>query len=275
VTTCDLFGLRSPRVSRESVILRCQSEELKLNNRDSWTPSKYELVSGRLRGSRNECELSAASRVVADLVAEFYSSAVPRYAKGSLLDLGCGKAPLYGTYCRYVGSVTCIDWEESLHGNQYIDFAHDLNTRLPFTNESFDTIIASDVLEHIRDPRRLLAEISRSLKSDGVLLMNVPFLYGLHEMPHDYYRYTRYSLESLTEDAGLHAICISPIGGICEVIGDIVSKALMYTPHVGTVMAALMQNLTNAFRISKLGRRVTERTFEQFPLGYTVIAIKS
>ncbi len=46
--------------------------------------------------------------------------------------------------------------------------------KLPFCNSSFDKVICSEVLEHIPDYRRILKEIDRVLKPDGILAISVP-----------------------------------------------------------------------------------------------------
>ncbi|HRF81361.1 MAG TPA: methyltransferase domain-containing protein, partial [Flavobacteriales bacterium] len=77
---------------------------------------------------------------------------------------------------------------------------------------SFDTIILSDVLEHIRKPEALVKEMYRILAPGGQVIMNVPFYYGLHEQPFDYYRYTQFALRAITEDAGFAVVELEAIG---------------------------------------------------------------
>ncbi len=47
-------------------------------------------------------------------------------------------------------------------------------TRLPFKSESYDSIICSEVLEHIHDDRKAISEIIRILKPGGNLVISVP-----------------------------------------------------------------------------------------------------
>jgi SAM-dependent methyltransferase len=240
----------------------------------SWVPSKYITTRGQLRASRDTGEVNVASRLVADLVAGFYQDAIPAHAYGSLLDLGCGKAPLYATYAPVVSQTVCVDWENSLHPNPHLDLTHDLTEPLPFASESFGTVILSDVLEHMRRPVELISEIARVLEPGGVLLMNVPFLYWLHETPHDYYRYTRFALSGFADDAGLEVVTLRSIGGAPLVLGDLVSKLLAQFGSVGSWLAALVQRLTSAFTRSGLGRQFSDRTAEVWPIGYAMVARK-
>jgi hypothetical protein len=88
-----------------------------MKNAQTWAPSKFVLESGRLRASHNPKEISAGSRLGADLVANCYDTHVRSHCRGGLLDLGCGKVPFYALYRPYVSETVCIDWRNSSHGN--------------------------------------------------------------------------------------------------------------------------------------------------------------
>ena len=80
---------------------------------------------------------------------------------------------------------------------------------MPFRDESFDTVLLLEVLEHVAEPERVLAEIQRVLRIGGVLLLSMPFLYPLHDSPHDYQRYTAPGLMHAVKRAGMH--CSEPV----------------------------------------------------------------
>ncbi len=61
---------------------------------------------------------------------------------------------------------------------------------LPFHRGAFDAVICSEVLEHVYEPKAVVAEICRVLKKDGVFLACVPFSNKIHGDPFDYGRYT-------------------------------------------------------------------------------------
>ena len=84
---------------------------------------------------------------------------------------------------------------------------------LPFGAQTFDTVVCSEVLEHVPDPACLLAEVTRVLRPGGHLLLTTPQTWGLHEEPHDYFRYTRYGLDVLARRAGLEPVRIAPTTG--------------------------------------------------------------
>lgn len=244
-----------------------------MRNCEAWKESKYVLKRGLLVASPDPGEVSVSSRLIASLVAGRYQKALEARACGRLLDLGCGKAPLYCIYGSRSSDVTCVDWENSLHGNPYIDMPLDLSSQpLPFEDGRFDTIILSDVLEHIPTPERLWGEMTRVLAEGGRIFMNVPFYYPLHERPHDYYRYTEYALRRFVDLSGLNLVEVTPIGGIPEIIADIVSKAVNRGP--GAILAAAIQGLTFWFVRTGFGKRISNATAQGFPYGYFLVAEK-
>ena len=211
---------------------------------------------------------------MADLVAAAYAERLPRHAAGRLIDLGCGKVPLYGTYRDHVDSVTCVDWGDSYHESPHLDHELDLSRPLPFADRSFDTIVLSDVLEHIPEPAPLWGEMARILEPGGRLLMNVPFFYWIHEKPHDYYRYTEFALRRFASGAGFEILELEPIGGAPEILADIHGKHLQSLPVVGFPLARLIQGFTGWFVRQGPGRRLSRRTAVRFPFGYVMVAQK-
>jgi len=184
-----------------------------------------------------------------------------------------------GYYSEFVEKATLVDWDNSLHENPLLDLVTDLNTLLPLEDETFDTVLLSDVLEHIPEPQNLLSEISRILKSNGgVLLLNVPFFYPIHEEPFDFHRYTRFSLERMCAAAGLTVLEIAPIGGLPEILIDIASKSALNIfwrlPFFGSRLAAVFQSTGSWILKLRIGRKVSVRTADHYPLGYALVAVK-
>ena len=245
-----------------------------MKNIEKWMPTKYVLKNGKLRGSRNPAHLSTSSRLIADIVADEYQRQMPDFASGNLLDLGCGNVPLYLLYRELVDTVTCVDWHNDSEAICFADELHDIENSIPFSSESFETIILSDVLEHISKPQELLHEINRTLVPGGHLIANVPFFYWIHEQPNDFYRYTRYALETLLTRAGLKPVKLIEIGGTPEVLLDLLSKSVVNIKYIGKPMAQCLQFLGGAFYSTALGKRVSSRSSAKTPLGYFFVAQK-
>lgn len=122
--------------------------------------------------------------------------------RGRVVDMGCGTAPykklILSKALEYVG----VDWPSSLHNTSQVDVFANLAQPLPLDSESADTITAFQVLEHIAEPEIFLRECHRILRPGGQMFITVPFMWQVHESPHDYYRFTRYGLEYLFGKAG-------------------------------------------------------------------------
>mgnify|MGYP001585991399 CR=1 FL=1 len=72
--------------------------------------------------------------------------------------------------------------------------------RLPFGNNTCDGIWMGGLLEHVPDPSGLILECHRVLKRVGWVYCETPFLYGEHNAPGDYHRWTRQGLKRLFQD---------------------------------------------------------------------------
>jgi SAM-dependent methyltransferase len=240
---------------------------------DLWEETKYRIIGGKVRSSKDPIELARSSRIIADLVAEFYARAIPRWASGDLADLGCGKAPLLGIYRNYCASITLADWANSTHENPLLDLVIDMNEPLrQIASNSFDTVLLSDVLEHISEPANLIGEIARILKPGGRLILNVPFMYPVHEGPHDYYRYTRFALERFVGRSDLDVVEVVPLGGWLELIGDVMSK---FFASLGLwFVIPVLHRVVMTSHCKPWSKLLANRGRELVPLGYGMIAQK-
>jgi SAM-dependent methyltransferase len=114
-----------------------------------------------------------------------------------VLDIGCaGKwaHKLLPGSCYYVGVDylrTARDWYKTkpdIYGDAL---------SLPIADESISTVLLLDVMEHLPAPSLSLSEAFRVLKENGHLILQVPFLYPIHDAPRDYQRWTKYGFSEL------------------------------------------------------------------------------
>lgn len=125
--------------------------------------------------------------------------------RGHLYDLGCGEMSYKSWLLRHADQYTGVDWAGTQHQLQ-ADIVADLNGPLPIESEVADTVISLSVMEHLREPDVFLQEAHRILKRGGVMVMQVPFMWWVHEAPNDYYRYTQFGLQYMFEKAGFSQI---------------------------------------------------------------------
>jgi SAM-dependent methyltransferase len=123
-------------------------------------------------------------------------------AGAQCLDVGCGERPYEYLFekGRYIG----IDIADSGRPGSMKspDLYYDGKT-VPFGNDSFDLVISTQVLEHVPSPGMLVREMVRVLKPGGVLILTLPFVYPEHEIPYDFFRFTRYGIEAILAENGL------------------------------------------------------------------------
>lgn len=246
-----------------------------MRNESEWKPSKFIFRNGRWQRTSDRRELTTGSRLIAQLVVTQYEQYLAQFAHGHLIDLGCGKVPFYGLYKNHVTRITCADWPQTIHTSHHVDVFCNLNQPLPFADETFDTVILSDVLEHLAAPHLALAEIARILRPGGVVFLNTPFFYWLHETPHDYYRYTEYALRKLLHDAGLDCVVLESLGGSPEILTDMIAKHLSTLPLFGSTVAGLCCDFAIWLRRLRPWRKFSQKTSSLFPFGYFAVAQKS
>mgnify|MGYP001627193551 CR=1 FL=1 len=123
------------------------------------------------------------------------------YLSGDLLDVGCGRKPYRELF--KVKSYLGLDIENPGHSheNEDVDVFYDGHT-FPFAQNSFDSVLCNQVLEHVFNPDEFLSEIHRCLKPGGQFLLTVPFVWDEHEQPFDYARYSSFGLKHLLEKNG-------------------------------------------------------------------------
>lgn len=137
-------------------------------------------------------------------------------AQGDVLDIGCADGAIRNALPglrSYLG----LDYPGTalgLYGTRP-DVLGDAAS-LPFSDARFDTVMLLDVLEHLARPELALAEARRVLRPGGRLLVTVPFAYPLHDMPHDYQRFTAPGLRHRLAGAGLEDATIDEAGGGIE-----------------------------------------------------------
>ncbi len=141
------------------------------------------------------------------------------FASGKLLDIGCGIKPYKGILSQYIDIHVGLDHSDTLHKMTEVDLvgtAYDI----PAESDSFDTVICTDVLEHLEEPQLAIAEAYRVLKPGGNAIYTTPLFWHLHEQPRDFYRYTEFGLKYLFEKNKFEIIRIVPLGGFWVTMGQ-------------------------------------------------------
>jgi ubiquinone/menaquinone biosynthesis C-methylase UbiE len=195
---------------------------------------------------------------------------------GKLLDFGCGSKPyedLFSHSTNYIG----LDLEVSGHSGEYkrADVFYD-GTNLPFGNNTFDSVIAIEVLEHIPNVEQILVELNRVLKPQGKILITTPFMYPEHEEPYDFHRFTTDGHKVLLRD-NWSIIHIEKLNDSHDVIFQLLLRnQILAIKNVSSIVGKLRRilfiSVINVFWL------ITKRLFSSNSKSYTntlVIAEKS
>lgn len=193
-----------------------------------------------------------------------------------VLDAGSGTQPYRPLFahCHYVAQ----DWAASVHPQaRQADIIADL-AELPVPDERFDLIVCTEVLEHVSDPARVLAELHRVTARGGRLVLTVPFAMELHEEPHDHFRYTSHGLRGLLEQAGFERVDVQPLTGWFSTLAAILrnSKGAIVPRErrpgaATTIVGLLLMCISEPLRLiaPKLDRLDQRRSF---PTGWSAVA---
>lgn len=150
-------------------------------------------------------------------------SRVAHEAKGLLVDLGCGQRPYEAVLDGRVSAYFGFDRTAS----SKVDVRTDLSS-LPLKASSCDTVLCSQVLEHLPEPAYFVGETARVLRPGGSLLLTAPHIWGVHEEPHDYFRFTPYGLRHIAACAGLDVRVAEPLAGFWVTAG---ARLCYYLEH--------------------------------------------
>jgi len=198
--------------------------------------------------------------------------AIQDYGRSPLLDVGAGLAP-FGRLCDALDlRVTRLDVETRSAG---VDILGDVQHMDQVPDQSFATVLCTQVIEHVPDPFGAVSEMARVLQPNGVLILSAPHLSLLHEVPDDYWRFTRFGLMQLLRSASLEVLSIAPTAGAFAFGGHLLSLAWMLTVGCLPGFRRAAWKINSIIMVRLLGR--VDRRFgaaEILPCDYVAVARK-
>ncbi|MGB6874133.1 MAG: class I SAM-dependent methyltransferase [Dehalococcoidia bacterium] len=189
--------------------------------------------------------IATSSTLAAELLLRSVSK-VTHYAQGHLLDVGCGESPYQPLFEPYVSAYLRTDEAISRYNPKGIDF-YSSALALPIRDESFDTVLCTEVLEHLSDPFKGLHELVRVTKHGGMIILSAPFLYGVHESPCDYFRFTGSCLRAFAHKEKLEIIELTERGGALAVMVNVFVK----------IAQAVLESKIFRFRVLRLLSKIS------------------
>jgi SAM-dependent methyltransferase len=154
-----------------------------------------------------------------DLVA-----AIRKYAKGKVLDIGCGNKPYEKEFDANVSAyIGCDIIQSDLNKVDILCAANEI----PLENLSVDTVFSTQTIEHVEDHQGLVNEAFRVLKPGGFFIVSGPMYWHLHEQPYDFFRFTEYGFKYVLEKAGFEITEIKANGGMWATTGQNIIHSFM------------------------------------------------
>ncbi|MBI3321371.1 MAG: class I SAM-dependent methyltransferase [Candidatus Omnitrophica bacterium] len=166
------------------------------------------------------------------------------HAQGVLVDIGCGQKPFDQIFRTQVTTYVGIDHPLTVHplnGSRADVLATIM--QLPLRSQSVDTVLLTEVLEHLPEPVAALRELHRLLKPGGVLLLTAPMIYNLHGSPQDFFRFTPDGLSYLLAQAGFHPLELRPLGSLGTTLGTLMNNWLTVVLEKSLLLRVLRRTL--------------------------------
>lgn len=176
---------------------------------------EWRRLAARLLPKFLMARLDPVDKRIADEVAQFARSLPERAV---VLDAGAGEARFRRWFSRQ--NYVALDNRQGDPVWDYsgLEVVGDLRA-LPLRDQACDAVLSVVVLEHTSDPQCVLCELRRVMRPGGRMLIAVPLIWEIHQAPNDFFRFTRYGLESLLTAAAFEITALKPVGGYFWLLG--------------------------------------------------------
>lgn len=205
---------------------------------------------------------------------------------GKVLDYGSGDGPYRVFLKQKFDEYMAADYPvTNVHHEGVPDITISEDQKLGVSDNEFDCVILTEVLEHIYKPHDALAEIRRVLKPGGYIAGTVPFFMWEHEAPYDFHRYTYFALQRMFEEQGFEIIRLDYVGDTVgalaylhsKVLGTFIKpfKRIPLIPYLLTLLIRIPEFCY--YLLTKVGfvKKVFSKYFGQFPFGFVFLVQKN
>jgi ubiquinone/menaquinone biosynthesis C-methylase UbiE len=191
--------------------------------------------------------------------------AIGKYSRGTsltVLDIGCGSKPYFPLFKDKIKKYVGID----LIHSKYVDCIASAEY-LPVGPETFDIIISTQMLEHVENPPKVIEEMYRVLKKEGIVYLSTPGVWEKHGTPNDYWRWTDDGLKIIFDD--FSTVEVMENGGAILCLFQLLNLYIKKLPKIfkpAKIALFLINNL--------IGKYFDNQKYNWFVINYLVIAKK-
>ena len=100
------------------------------------------------------------------------------------------------------------------------EFVYGDGCNMKFKNNTFNTVLNIQVLEHVFEPLKMVSEAARVLRPGGYAIFLIPQTATIHRVPHHYYNFTKFWIEEAAKKTSLKIVHIKPLGGLWTTIAS-------------------------------------------------------
>ena len=187
------------------------------------------------------------------------------------LDVGSGGS----SYHRFFPNRLTVDIDPARNPEVVADAQN-----LPFKDEEFEVVLCTEVLEQVKNPFIVEQELRRVTKKGGMLILSTRFVFPLHDVPHDYWRFTKYGLRELFKeweivDLQNETKTFSTIGALLQRIGfQTELKFNKFSKFILFVLAYIFDHLNWLLKNEYGNIKRSEREVDILSTGYMIICKK-
>jgi SAM-dependent methyltransferase len=182
-------------------------------------PRLKKALSGLVRQTDSRPAPDHHHYLVSSIMDRWMREHAVRAVRGTLLDYGCGGQPYRALFAPYIERYIGADVVAATGIQLDLELVPDEPVPLP--DQSVDTVLSTQTIEHVPDADAYLAECRRLLKPNGTLVVTAPMHWRHHEAPYDFLRFTRFGLTRLLEKHGFAIRNLEPCGGVYVLMGQI------------------------------------------------------
>lgn len=166
--------------------------------------------------------------------------------KLAVLDYGCGTSPYQDLFGRLNVKYTRVDIDRTMDA----DYVISENEKIPLKDNSYDVILSTQVLEHIKNPHFYLAESRRVLNKNGLLIVSTHGIWPYHAFPSDYNRWTKTGLEGVIKSHGFKLMksysILGPFASVIQFEMLLIAEKLIRLKVFGRFLLASLSLFGNA-----------------------------